>query len=137
VLHAHERTIARPEKKVHVDKSVEKRMTRHGIESPETTGLRLGEPKSRHLKEFTLNAPNDFIERTADFRRHQFLYSSARVVNLDCRYRRFSNLCTRATPAERSQRSRKIVGLSAVPFRALVISLVVNVYRCFSIGRQV
>jgi hypothetical protein len=95
VLHAHERTIARPEKKVHVDKSVEKRMTRHGIESPETTGLRLGEPKSRHLKEFTLNAPNDFIEWTADFRRHQFLYSSARVVNLDCRYRRISNLCTR------------------------------------------
>src|SRR5258706_9845654 len=70
VLHTHERTLARPEEKACIDKCVEERCARYGIESPETTGLRLGEPKSRHLEELTLNTPNDFIDGSAEFRGH-------------------------------------------------------------------
>ena len=131
MLHAHERTIARPEEKACIDKCIEKRSARNGIESPETSGLGLGEPKPRHLDEFTLNAPNDVVDRSAESRCHLSLRQGLQAYKLGVDEPGLATPVPAGPSAKGLAAIAGIVGLSALRFRTRVMSPVGSLHLLF------
>src|SRR5436309_16000705 len=70
MLDPHERAIARSKQKIRIDQRAQQGRARVHIEAPQPPGLRFGQPQSRHLQKFPLNAPEHFFLVDRRLRRH-------------------------------------------------------------------
>jgi hypothetical protein len=75
MLHAHESAVTSPEQKLCIDERAQKCCARRGIQAPQTTSLRFGQPQTRHLEKLPLNATEHILDCWGDLRCHSSLPS--------------------------------------------------------------